>query len=171
MKRTTREWVRKAESDFQLAVTIAREAGRFQDEQCFHSQQCAEKYLKALLEELGLTIPRTSMIRLSRFGWKLRRRFRWTSWFAPRRICNGGWTSVNSSRSGWIAGGVRSQSAPYCAPVLAGSCHQGLGSGITGGAAAAGDAFWIPESSGGATCDLLPATWVGDATRAFVPFC
>ncbi len=59
MKRTTREWVRKAESDFQLAVTIAREAGRFHDEQCFHSQQCAEKYLKALLEELGLTIPRT----------------------------------------------------------------------------------------------------------------
>jgi HEPN domain-containing protein len=25
----------------------------------FHSQQCAEKYLKALLEELGRTIPRT----------------------------------------------------------------------------------------------------------------
>ncbi|MGH7172313.1 MAG: HEPN domain-containing protein [Gemmataceae bacterium] len=26
---------------------------------CFHCQQCAEKYLKALLEELGLAIPRT----------------------------------------------------------------------------------------------------------------
>lgn len=26
---------------------------------CFHCQQCAEKYLKALLEELGLSIPKT----------------------------------------------------------------------------------------------------------------
>jgi HEPN domain-containing protein len=26
---------------------------------CFHSQQCAEKYLKALLNELALAIPRT----------------------------------------------------------------------------------------------------------------
>jgi HEPN domain-containing protein len=25
---------------------------------CFHCQQCAEKYLKALLEELGLTVPK-----------------------------------------------------------------------------------------------------------------
>jgi HEPN domain-containing protein len=26
---------------------------------CFHCQQCAEKYLKALLEELGRVVPRT----------------------------------------------------------------------------------------------------------------
>jgi HEPN domain-containing protein len=26
---------------------------------CFHSQQAAEKYLKAILQELGLAIPRT----------------------------------------------------------------------------------------------------------------
>jgi HEPN domain-containing protein len=26
---------------------------------CFHCQQCAEKYLKGLLEELGLAIPKT----------------------------------------------------------------------------------------------------------------
>jgi HEPN domain-containing protein len=26
---------------------------------CFHCQQCAEKYLKALMEEAGLTIPKT----------------------------------------------------------------------------------------------------------------
>lgn len=26
---------------------------------CFHCQQCAEKYLKALLEELGQPVPRT----------------------------------------------------------------------------------------------------------------
>jgi HEPN domain-containing protein len=29
------------------------------DETCFHCQQCAEKYLKALLEELGQNIPKT----------------------------------------------------------------------------------------------------------------
>ena len=26
---------------------------------CFHCQQCAEKYLKALMEEIGLSIPKT----------------------------------------------------------------------------------------------------------------
>jgi HEPN domain-containing protein len=26
---------------------------------CFHCQQCAEKYLKGLLEELGLSVPKT----------------------------------------------------------------------------------------------------------------
>jgi HEPN domain-containing protein len=29
------------------------------DAVCFHCQQCAEKYLKALLEELGLAVPKT----------------------------------------------------------------------------------------------------------------
>ena len=49
----------KAESDFQLAATIARGTQPFHNEQCFHCQQSAEKYLKAILEELGLTIPKT----------------------------------------------------------------------------------------------------------------
>lgn len=62
MKRTTRERVRKAESDFQLAVTIARGTHPFPDEQCFHCQQAAEKYLKAILEELGVTIPKTHLL-------------------------------------------------------------------------------------------------------------
>jgi HEPN domain-containing protein len=62
MKRTTREWVRKAESDFQLAATIARGTQPFHDEQCFHCQQAAEKYLKAILEELGVTIPKTHLL-------------------------------------------------------------------------------------------------------------
>jgi HEPN domain-containing protein len=30
---------------------------------CFHCQQCAEKYAKALLEELGLFIPKTHNLR------------------------------------------------------------------------------------------------------------
>src|SRR5438309_3885171 len=59
MKRSTREWVRKAESDCQLAAAIARRNEPFHDEQCFHCQQCAEKYLKALMEELGLAVPKT----------------------------------------------------------------------------------------------------------------
>src|SRR5262249_54546916 len=59
MKRATRGWVRKAESDFRLAAAIARGTEPFHDEQCFHCQQSAEKYLKALLEELGRPIPKT----------------------------------------------------------------------------------------------------------------
>jgi HEPN domain-containing protein len=62
MKRTTRGWVRKAESDFRLAVTIARGTKPFHDEQCFHCQQSAEKYLKAIMEEHGLTIPKTHIL-------------------------------------------------------------------------------------------------------------
>jgi HEPN domain-containing protein len=59
MKKTTREWVGKAEDDYQLAARIGRGHQRFPDQQCFHCQQAAEKYLKALLEELGLAVPRT----------------------------------------------------------------------------------------------------------------
>lgn len=29
------------------------------DAVCFHCQQCAEKYLKGLMEELGLSVPKT----------------------------------------------------------------------------------------------------------------
>lgn len=63
MKRTAREWVRKAESDFQLPIAIARGTAPFHDEQCFHCQQSAEKYLKALLAELGLSVPRTHVLK------------------------------------------------------------------------------------------------------------
>lgn len=58
MKKTTRAWVRKAENDYRLAVQTAGGSAPFHDNVCFHCQQSAEKYLKALLEELGLTIPR-----------------------------------------------------------------------------------------------------------------
>jgi len=63
MKRTTREWLRKAESDFRLATIIAQGTEPFHDEQCFHCQQSAEKYLKALLEELSLAVPRTHTLK------------------------------------------------------------------------------------------------------------
>jgi HEPN domain-containing protein len=55
--------VRKAESDFRLAAAIARGTEPFPDEQCFHCQQSAEKYLKALLEELSLPAPRTHVLK------------------------------------------------------------------------------------------------------------
>jgi HEPN domain-containing protein len=59
MKKLTREWVRKAEADYRLAVTVHRGAEPFHDAVCFHCQQSAEKYLKGLMEELGLTVPKT----------------------------------------------------------------------------------------------------------------
>jgi HEPN domain-containing protein len=59
MKRVTREWVRKAESDYRLAELLGRSSKSFPDQLCFHCQQSAEKYLKALLEELGQPVPKT----------------------------------------------------------------------------------------------------------------
>ena len=60
MKPSTREWIVKAESDFQLAVALSRRRKvTFFDQACFHSQQSAEKYLKARLEEANIMSPRT----------------------------------------------------------------------------------------------------------------
>ena len=59
MKRTTKEWVRKAEADLVIAQRSSQGKVPLHDGVCFHCQQCAEKYLKALLEELGRAIPRT----------------------------------------------------------------------------------------------------------------
>src|SRR5260370_2020297 len=58
MKKSTWEWVKKAEADHQAAVRLAGGREPFHDQVCFHCQQSAEKYLKALLEELGLSIPK-----------------------------------------------------------------------------------------------------------------
>ena len=58
MKRLTREWVRKAEEDFVLARQSSQSRVPLHSGVCFHCQQCAEKYLKALMEELGLPIPK-----------------------------------------------------------------------------------------------------------------
>src|SRR5947209_7705114 len=59
MKKTTREWVRKAEADHVTARRSSRGKTPLHDVVCFHCQQCAEKYVKALLEELGLSVPKT----------------------------------------------------------------------------------------------------------------
>jgi HEPN domain-containing protein len=62
MKKLTKEWVRKAEADYRLAEKLVRGNESLHDQLCFHCQQAAEKYLKAVLEELGLTVPRTHLL-------------------------------------------------------------------------------------------------------------
>ena len=58
MKRATREWIKKAEADFRAAQKLQRGNDPLHDQSCFFCQQAAEKYLKVLLEELGVSIPR-----------------------------------------------------------------------------------------------------------------
>ncbi len=55
-----RQWVRKAEHDLEAARRIlAVQEGCPYDTVCFHCQQAAEKYLKALLTLCGIQAPRT----------------------------------------------------------------------------------------------------------------
>ena len=66
MKKTTRAWVRKAEADYRSAERLHECKPPDHDVVCFHCQQAAEKYLKAILEEGGLPIPKThDVIRLA----------------------------------------------------------------------------------------------------------
>jgi HEPN domain-containing protein len=58
MRSTTRAWVKKAESDLRVARNEAAQTDPERDAIGFHCQQAAEKYLKALLCEQGLPIPR-----------------------------------------------------------------------------------------------------------------
>ena len=56
----TREWVAKAESDYDGACEALRSRKKSRhDRICFFSQQCIEKYLKARLTEAGVAFPRT----------------------------------------------------------------------------------------------------------------
>src|SRR5688572_21449432 len=59
MKKETGRWVRKAEADLQGANDLAQAGRPHHDLICFHCQQSAEKYLKALLIERGLSFPKT----------------------------------------------------------------------------------------------------------------
>jgi len=60
MKPLTEEWVVKAEGDFTTAgrELRARKAPNY-DAVCFHTQQCVEKYLKAVLQEQEIEFGRT----------------------------------------------------------------------------------------------------------------
>jgi HEPN domain-containing protein len=54
-----REWVRKAENDRRTVLQLQRGRARVHEAICFHCQQLAEKYLKALLHEAGQPVPKT----------------------------------------------------------------------------------------------------------------
>ncbi len=60
MKASTLEWIEKAEGDWDAAQRLYRARKRPNyDAACFHVQQCAEKYLKAKLNEAGIVPPKT----------------------------------------------------------------------------------------------------------------
>jgi HEPN domain-containing protein len=59
MRKAARDWVRKAEADFRGALRLASAREPFHDLVAFPCQQSAEKYLKAMLEELGQHILKT----------------------------------------------------------------------------------------------------------------
>jgi HEPN domain-containing protein len=52
------EWLQKADGDFEAMQQLARvrNCPSVLDGVCFHAQQCAEKYLKARLQESGKAI-------------------------------------------------------------------------------------------------------------------
>ena len=55
----TREWVRKAEIDFKTADHLFQSGPNFAEGAAFHSQQAAEKYLKAFLVWHQIEFPKT----------------------------------------------------------------------------------------------------------------
>src|SRR5512137_1547975 len=60
MKPLTCEWVAKAEGDFATASREIRiRKSPNYDAVCFHAQQCAEKYIKALLQEAEVPFGKT----------------------------------------------------------------------------------------------------------------
>ena len=59
MKPETQEWIEKAEGDVKVARRESQTADPVYDAVCFHAQQCAEKYLKALLEEQIIVFRKT----------------------------------------------------------------------------------------------------------------
>ncbi len=60
MKRSTREWIGQAEEDFEGALDLARRRRKpLWSRVCFFCHQCAEKYLKARLNEAGVFFAKT----------------------------------------------------------------------------------------------------------------
>lgn len=59
MKPETLEWTAKADADLATAQREAKvDDSPNYDAVCFHAQQCAEKYLKALMIEVAMRVPR-----------------------------------------------------------------------------------------------------------------
>lgn len=57
------EWVHKADQDIRAAETLLLQDPPLLDPSCFHSQQAAEKYLKAYLTQRQVEFPKTHSIR------------------------------------------------------------------------------------------------------------
>ena len=59
-----REWIVKAEEDYAVLEVLSHQRKRrVFDSICFHAQQCAEKYLKALLTSHQIVPPRTHNVK------------------------------------------------------------------------------------------------------------
>lgn len=59
-RRDVHDWVVKAEEDFEAARTLLRKRKlNLSNAVCFHAQQCAEKYLKAILIDHRIAFPKT----------------------------------------------------------------------------------------------------------------
>jgi HEPN domain-containing protein len=62
--RSVRQWVEKAEHDLIAAEhTLTLEENCPLDTICFHTQQCAEKYIKAFLVQQSIGFPKTHDLR------------------------------------------------------------------------------------------------------------
>jgi HEPN domain-containing protein len=60
MKDSVKEWVAKAEGDYNTALREWRaRKNRNHDAVCFHAQQCIEKYLKGFLDSNGIPFAKT----------------------------------------------------------------------------------------------------------------
>jgi HEPN domain-containing protein len=58
-RRLLREWLRKADADLAVAEHLLSDETPFHEAVCFHCQQAAEKYLKALLVWREVYFPKT----------------------------------------------------------------------------------------------------------------
>ena len=69
-------WVEKAEEDFALAKSAIQRKKPLLTGACFHAQQCAEKYIKALLVSKKADFPKThdldALRNLIPDGWQLK---------------------------------------------------------------------------------------------------
>lgn len=52
-------WIRKSDNDRRAADNLMRSSPPLHDEVCFHCQQCAEKFIKAIFTQRGVEFPKT----------------------------------------------------------------------------------------------------------------
>lgn len=70
MKAITKEWIRKAEEDYKVAIREYRAKPLFAYTICFHSQQCIEKYMKAVLQENEIPFEKIHDLEILLKDWK-----------------------------------------------------------------------------------------------------